>query len=120
MIYHEQPTDPWNDFDFALIEAYQTLQDEVCSQCGNPVWLCRSSSNVFDFKVREETCHATRALERHKDNQKKAADRAKGDDKKLWGKFFYTVPELLPNEKAEGAVLPTRKDFLLEKWGLVQ
>lgn len=120
MIYHEQPTDPWTDYDFALIEAYQTLEDEKCGQCGNPVWLCRSDSNVFRFKVHKEACHATKALEEYKDSKKPRGERAKAEDKKHWGEFYYTEPELLPPEKEAGTLMPKRSDFFKEKAGLVE
>lgn len=116
MIFREQPTDPWTDYDFALIEAYQTIKDETCQQCGNPIWLCRSSSNAFKFTVKTDTCQGTKALERYKDDKKKASEREKDNEvKKNWGKFFYTVPTLLPFEEK----MPTRRDFYEEKAGLV-
>lgn len=102
-------------WDFALIEAFQILEDEKCSQCGNPVWLCRSNSNKFIFEVNNETCYATKALEQHKDGKLPAKDRAKAADKKDWGKFYYTTPKLLPYEET----MPTREDFLREKAALV-
>lgn len=111
MIFREQPTDPWNDFDYAFIEAYQTIQDEVCAQCGNPVWLCRSDSNVIHAKVKVGECRGTVALEKHKDGQKKPKDRAKPEDRKEWGKFYYVEFDLLPPEKEAGTPMPTRKDF---------
>lgn len=114
MIFHEQPTDPWTDYDFALIEAYQTIQDEICSQCGNPIWLCRSTNNALHFKVKTGECRGALALERHKDAKKPAKDRAKKDEKAEWGKFYFTEVDLLPVEKDAGTPMPTRKDFYEE------
>ena len=111
MIFRMQPKKKWTNWDFALVEAFQTLEDEKCSQCGNPVWLCRSNSNKFTFKVHNETCYATKALEQHKDGKRPAKDRAKAADRKDWGNFYYTTPEPLPFEDG----LPTREDFLREK-----
>ena len=98
------------------MEAYQTIKDETCPSCGNPIWLCRSTSNEFRFKVKSGVCAASRALESYKNSKKNPKDRVKDSkDKADWGKFFYTVPELLPF----GEKLPTREDFFREKAGLV-
>lgn len=115
MIFREQPTDPWTDYDYALLEAYQTIKDETCQQCGNPIWLCRSSSNTFKFTVKTDVCRATKALEDYKNLKKKPSERAKSEDKRDWGKFFYTTPTLLPFEDT----MPNRKEFYEEKARLV-
>ena len=115
MIFRTQPTKKWNNWDFALVEAFQTLEDEICKQCGNPVWLCRSNSNKFEFQVKEEICHATRKLEFVKDNKKKVKERASKEDRNNFGKFYYALPKLYPFEDK----MPTRDDFLVEKRGLV-
>lgn len=62
-------------------------------------------------KIETGLCRASAALERHKDSKKKAKDRASGDEKKEWGKFYYTNFELLPPEKEAGTPMPTRMDF---------
>lgn len=111
MLFRAQPSDPWEPFDFALIEAYQTMKDETCPQCGHPLWLCRSNSNVIHFKVKNVTCNATRALERYKDDKKKGKDKASPEEKKNWGTSFYTEVDLLPLEKEAGTPMPTRKDY---------
>lgn len=85
--------------------------DEVCSQCGNPIWLCRSDSNAIFAKVKTGECRGTVALERHKDGLKKAKDRAKAEERREWGKFYYVEFDLLPPEKEAGTKMPTREDF---------
>lgn len=87
------------------------LQDEICPQCGHPIWLCRSSSNVIHFKPKQATCYATKALEAAKDRAKPVKERAKGDAKKDWGKFWYTEVDVLPIEKEAGTKLPTRREY---------
>lgn len=111
MLFRAQPSDPWEEFDFALIEAYQTMRDELCPQCGHPIWLCRSTSNVIHFKPKTVTCYATKALERAKDNKKKTKDQASKEIKDEWGRSWYTEVDVLPVQKADGATLPTRKDY---------
>ena len=106
MIFHEQPTDPWNDFDFKLLEAYQILEDETCPLCNQPIWLCRSDSSELQFKVKSATCFADRELKlaEEKRNSKNKSDAAK---RKEFGKYYFTEPYML-NE----ADLPTRRDYL--------
>ena len=115
MIFRTQPTKKWNNWDFALIEAFQILDDEVCKQCGNPVWLCRSNSNKFEFRVKEEVCYASRKLEQVKDGKKKTKDRAPKSDRDNFGKYYYAVPALYPFEDT----MPTSADFIAEKASLV-
>jgi len=91
------------------------MQDELCPQCGHPIWLCRSNSNVIHFKVKQTTCQATRALERYKDGKKKAKDRASKEDAKDWGTSYYTEVGLLPIEAEAGAKMPTRKEYFEEE-----
>lgn len=112
MILHRQPTDPWTPFDFKLLEAYQTLQEELCPKCGHPIWLCRSSSNRVAFKVQTAYCSAERALEERKDASKARSDKAKAAEKKHWGEFQYSVPYSPPN--VEGG-LPTRAEWYKEQ-----
>jgi hypothetical protein len=87
MLFHEQPFDPWTKFDFLLLEAYQTLQDETCSQCGNPIWICRneSATNV-GFKIKTTVCFAKAELERHNEMKEK-----KKSKKKTYGESDYVV-----------------------------
>jgi hypothetical protein len=114
MIFHEQPTAPWVDFDFVLLEAYQMLQDETCPKCGHPVWLCRSSSNRVEFKVNSGFCAGERALRENEASQMTASDRRKIDKKERsgWGKFYFTVPVSPPN--VEGG-LPSRREYYEEQ-----
>jgi rRNA maturation protein Nop10 len=111
MLFHEQPTDPWNKYDFKLLEAFQILQDETCPQCGNPVWLCHSSSNRVDFKAYETICHATVARMRREDSKKPRDQRAKSDERKEWGRTTTMIP--FKPDAVEGD-LPTRREYYEE------
>jgi predicted nucleic acid-binding Zn-ribbon protein len=111
MLFYEQPTDPWTPYDFKLLKAYQILQDETCPKCGHPVWLCRTSSNRVQFKVRSAVCQADRALRAAEDNRRDKKDRADGKERREWGKFYYIQPFTPPN--VEGG-LPTREEFYEE------
>lgn len=109
MLFHQQPTDPWVPMDFLLLEAYQTLQDEICQKCGHPVWLCRSNSGNVTFEVKTGTCYAEIALESYKLRGLKKDDKREAlKNKKNWGVFTYTVPVVPPMIQGE---LPTREEY---------
>lgn len=108
MLFHEQPTEPWTEYDFKILEAYQILQDEICNQCGNPVWLCHSTDNRIDFKTVNSTCFATKAHMERLDAKKKRDQRASREERAEWGRTTYMKPYIVQN--AEGD-LPTRWDY---------
>lgn len=102
MLFKEQPTDPWTDFDFILVEAMQILEDETCSQCGNPIWICRNeNAHSIGFKVKTATCFATAELERWQEKEEK-----KNTKKKKYGQYPYTVPY-----SYDGSDMPSRIEF---------
>lgn len=100
MILHEQPTKEWRPFDFLLLEAYQILQDETCPQCGQPVWICRSTDRNVYITVQKARCFVTAELE-------KAQDGAKGKKTLKPGEYMY--PQVRPLDA--GTELPTREDY---------
>lgn len=107
MLFHEQPTDPWIDFDFMLVEALQMLEDETCNECGNPIWVCRneSATNV-GFKIKTTKCFAKAELEKWRETEDKKK-------KKKYGEMPYIVAYTYD----EGP-MPTRADYyqsLLDK-----
>ena len=110
IVFHEQPTKPWTELDFKLLEAYQQLQDEICPQCGQPVWLCRSNAQNIEWSVEETTCWASRAVEEKKWKHDHKKGSPKKEDKAEWGRVLYPVPRV-PNYLGETAVLPTREEF---------
>lgn len=72
MLFHEQPTDPWNDFDFLLVEAMQILEDETCNECGNPIWVCRNEDATHvGFKIKTTICYGKAELDRWQAAQEK-------------------------------------------------
>ena len=102
MLFHEQPTEPWNDFDFLLLEAYQLLQDETCSQCGNPIWICHNeeAANV-GFKVKTSKCFAQAELEKYQEKEDN-----KKTKKKKYGEKPYVVPFTYDNSN-----FPSRVEY---------
>ena len=86
MLFHEQPNDPWTQFDFMLIEALQILEDETCSECGNPIWICRNdTASNLGFKIKMTRCFAKGELEKWQEKQEKKKS------KNLPGEMPYIV-----------------------------
>lgn len=104
MIFHTQPSADWEPFDFLLLEAYQSLQDETCPKCGHPIWLCRSQSAELYFDVRSDYCQADRALKEHEAKVNKSKPTVA--ERKGFGQFFFTVPKTV-----EGAEMPSRAQY---------
>jgi uncharacterized Fe-S center protein len=102
MLFHEQPSDPWVKYDFLMLEAYQMLQEETCSECGNPIWICRNdaASNV-GFKIKTTKCYAKAELEAWQDKRS-----GKSDTKKRFGEIPYIVPYTY-----DGEDYPTRISY---------
>jgi hypothetical protein len=85
MLFHEQPTDPWINLDFMLIEAMQILEEETCAECGNPIWICRNdNANNVGFKIKTATCYAKVEFEKWQEKQE-----GKKDSAKKYGQFPY-------------------------------
>nr|DAW17423.1 MAG TPA: hypothetical protein [Caudoviricetes sp.] len=103
MLFREQPNLPWTEFDFLLVEAWQMLQDETCSQCGNPIWICRndSASNV-GFKVKTSVCYATAELDKWREKEDKRKVK-----RKAYGESPYVIPYTY-----DDSPLPTRSQYL--------
>ncbi len=102
MLFHEQPSEEWNEFDFLLLEAYQMLQDEICTDCGNPIWICHNeeAANV-GFKVKTTKCFAKAELERWQEKEDK-----KKTKRKAYGERPYIVAYTY-----DGSEMPTRSDY---------
>lgn len=101
MLFYEQPDEPWIEFDFMLIEAFQMLEDETCSECGNPIWVCRndSATNV-GFKIKTTVCYAKAELDKWRDKQDKKKAKAKPGE----------LPYIVAYTYDDGP-MPTRQDY---------
>jgi hypothetical protein len=86
LILHTQPRKKWNEHDFLLLKAYKILQDERCSQCGLPRWICHNESSDIQIAVRDDLCYAKKEIEA------KANPKAKAGEKKRFGKTAYPSP----------------------------
>ena len=111
MLFRTDPKEPWKSVDFALLIALQMMEDETCSQCGHPIWICRTNDPDMFFSVKSSVCHATRAVREKEHNELSQDDRTKvtAKEKASWGKSVHAVPELNP---ASGRTeLITRKEY---------
>lgn len=52
----------WDEFDYALVEAVQTIDSERC-HCGLPVYICHSDDPRIRFRVEEDTCEAKKSVD---------------------------------------------------------
>lgn len=109
MILGEQPTEEWKPYDFKLLEAFQTLQDETCQHCGNPIWLCRSGNPDLKAKVKSARCQGKAALEA-RDEARSSDNRAKKIRELRPGEYEYVVFEMLDKKMP----MPTRDDWIRE------
>lgn len=110
MIFRTQPTEPWETYDFKLLEAYQVLQDETCQHCGNPLWLCRSSDRNVNPVVKIATCSGKAALEKREKGRQSDGKKKQRVRDLLPGEYEYVVFEPVLKDQP----LPTRSDWLEE------
>ena len=107
----EDPYGGWEGLDYKLLQAYQVLKDELCNECGNPVWLCRSTDNMIGWSVDTTTCYASRAIEARRFNEDNAGKTPDAKDKAKWGKTYFARPKPVLHDRE----LPTRSDFYKEQ-----
>lgn len=87
------PRSKWTPEDHVAAIAYQMVNDETCPECGNPVWVCRSTNRDIEFTVEFGTCYV---------------DKAKSSSKKKLkdGDFLYVRPRM-----RDGSALPDRDEY---------
>lgn len=97
-----QPDEPWTMVDKKLLLAWTILQKETCGECGQPLWICRSSNNNITFSVRKGLCYAKLAMEKWQDST--AGKNIKAGE----------TPYTLPSRYDETKPWPTRTEWLQE------
>lgn len=60
----------WSDLDVMVMQAYQIMESERCSQCGGPRWLCDSDDPALRTRIKESQCDAKRELEKAEETRK--------------------------------------------------
>lgn len=93
----------WSTADKKLAMAWTILQKETCKNCGNPLWICRSSNQHMMFKVNTDICYASLELEKWKDG-KKAKNLKKGE-------YPYIIPYM-----DDDSPFPSRVEYLKEQY----
>ena len=54
------------------------LQEEICGECGNPVWVCRNEgADWIGFKVKSTTCFAKAEMDKWREAQEKKKNKPK-------------------------------------------
>lgn len=102
LLCEPNPHGEWNKLDYILQDAYFTMDTEVCSICNNPIWLCHSTDNRIDFKVKTRTCYAKAEIEDFENSEK---------GKNLGnGEYLIAVPIGIEDERGEFEPLPTRQE----------
>lgn len=94
--------DGWSRADKKLAMAFTILQKETCRECGQPLWICRSSERDLMFSVRTDICYATAELE-------KFGKTKRGQSLKP-GERPYIVAKMRKDDQS----LPSRKRYLKE------
>ena len=113
MIFHEQPTDPWVEVDFKLLEAYQIIEQETCSSCGQPIWLCRSEDQRLGFELHTSTCYGDKKIKEWSEKQSKKKKTSYGE--LPWLKPYITCFDEDGKPYSDYENLPTRKDYYTAK-----
>lgn len=104
MLFHEQPSEPWTELDFLLVEAMEILDEETCKECGNPIWVCRNEfATHVGFKIKTATCFAKAELDKWNEAQQK---KNKSLDA---GQYPYIVPYTYDESE-----MPSRMHFYKE------
>lgn len=102
MLFHEQPSDPWTDLDFMLVEAMQILEEETCRECGNPIWICRNENAAnIGFKIKMATCYAKAEMDKWHERED-----AKKNKPKRHGQYPYVVAYTY-----DESPMPSRMEF---------
>lgn len=97
-----QPSDGWSRADKKLAMAWTILQRETCKNCGQPLWICRSSNKDLLFSVRTDTCYAKAELDKW-ETSKKGKSLKKGEHPFVVAKMRKEQP--LPSRAAYMAQL---------------
>lgn len=69
MILGKDSRKSWDKWDLLLAEAYQILQDERCSQCGLPRYICHSEDAGVHFDIEVDACDAKKAIAIYEKNR---------------------------------------------------
>lgn len=80
----------WSEWDYLLVEAVHRLESERC-RCGLPVYICHSDDPKIRFRVEEDVCEATRAVDLYEENQRRGNDKYKAPAGSTLRPVPYTI-----------------------------
>ena len=102
LLYEPDPHGEWTRMDYKIQDAFFTMDNEICTICNNPVWLCHSTDNRIDFKVKTRTCYAKAEIEDFESSEK---------GKNLSsGEYVIAVPIGIEDGRGEFEPLPSRHE----------
>jgi hypothetical protein len=64
LIQRKAPHGKWKWYDYSLFDAVHRVDDELCRECGLPVYICRSEESDIQIDVRVDYCAGDVAIER--------------------------------------------------------
>ena len=100
----EDPYSGWTSHDYRIEEAVLVLERDICKTCGNPTWLCHTSSSSVEFEIRSGWCYGKAELDDYNDSNEAT--------KLESGEYRYAVAVGVMGEDEEREPLPTRAEAL--------
>lgn len=97
LLTDKQPTEGWSRADKKLAIAWTILKKETCNQCGQPLWICRSSNKNLTFSVRKGVCYAKAELDKWE--KKNGKDLKPGEAPYVMPKMYNGNPVHLENRR---------------------
>lgn len=102
LLCDSDPQGEWMRLDYLLVDAYYTMDREICTICNNPIWLCHSTDNRIEFKATVQTCFAKAEIEEFEKSEKGKALTA--------GEYVVARPIGLDDGRGNFEPLPNRRD----------
>ena len=108
MLFQEDPRGEWRKHDFLLLEALQIMEQERCSQCGLPVWMCHDSTGGVIIEVESDECIAKRDVDKEQERASKKKNAEHGvsyypNPKFVGGSDWLTVRDAYYREREQRA-----------------
>lgn len=98
-----QPEEGWTRMDRALAMALQILEDETCSDCGNPLWIGHNDHQDIVFEIKSRVCYGCAAIEsaQEKAVNKKSSRRVERGKKRFLARNDKYIPSRAEFYQAE-------------------
>lgn len=63
----------WSKLDVLVMQAYQIVEEERCSQCGLPRYLCHSDDPRLQVRIKEDSCYAKQEVDKYEEGRKEGS-----------------------------------------------